>query len=435
MLVGYTDWYLAGHFLPGEEPKAAMGLMAYVLWILPSLFSLVSIGALALVARYVGAGRRAEASHIVNQSMLLGVVAAAVGVAFFMLGGEWFVGAMRLEGDAAILALRFIRIITPAIPAIMVEQVGSACLRGSGDMVTGMLARVVLNLVNMALSTMLVTGAGPLPNLGWDGLAIGTACGHTLGGVIILGMLLRGRSGMKLSLGMPRPDLLTCRRILKIGLPGGFDSLAIVSCHLIYVSIINSLGTDASAAHGLALQVEALAYLPGSAFQAAAATFAGQSLGAGNDRRAQRGVITACVCGTLIMSASALAFYYVGESLAQFFIGRPTDLTRHAGELLKIVACSCPALALLSILSGALRGSGDTRWTLIITFVGLVGVRIPVACLLAWDEVPFPFTEIVVPGAGLGVGGAWLGMVCDVTLRSQLTLFRFLHGGWRRTGV
>lgn len=435
LLVGYTDWYLAGHFLPGEEPKAAMGLMSYVLWILPTLFSLISIGAMALVARFVGAGMRKEASHVVNQAMLLGVVAAAVGIAFFWLGGQWFVAAMQLRPEAAELALRYIRIMTPAIPAIMLEQIGSACLRGSGDAVTGLMARVVLNAVNMFLATVLVTGWGPFPNLGWDGLAIGTATGHSIGGLIILGMLLRGRSGMKLTLGWPRPDGETIRRILRIGLPGGFDAASVVTCHLIYLSIINALGTKASAAHGLALQIEALAYAPGSAFHVAAAAMAGQALGAGDPRRAVRSVMTAAICGVTIMSLAGLLFFTVGEQLAQFFIGQPTGLTRHAGNLLKIVALGCPALALLNTLIGGLRGSGDTRAPLAITFVGLLGIRIPLACFLAWESIPIPFTSITLPGMGCGVEGAWLAMVVDATVRSQLVLLRFWEGGWMRVRV
>ncbi|MCE9528135.1 MAG: MATE family efflux transporter [Planctomycetales bacterium] len=435
LLVGYTDWWLAGHFLPGEEPKAAMGLMSYVLWILPTLFSLISIGAMALVARFVGAGMRKEASHVVNQAMLLGVIAAGIGIFFFLVGGPWFVSAMQLRPEAAELALRYIRIMTPAIPAIMLEQIGSACLRGSGDAVTGLIARVVLNAVNMILATLLVTGAGPFPNLGWDGLAIGTATGHMLGGLIILGMLLRGRNGMKLSLGWPRPDWATIRRVLRIGLPGGCDASAVVFCHLVYVSIINALGTEASAAHGLGLQIEALAYAPGSAFHVAAATMAGQALGAGQPQRAVRSVVIAANCGVAVMSLAGLLFFFAGEQLAQFFIGHSSGLTLHAGELLKIVACGCPALAILNVLTGGLRGSGDTRVPLAITFIGLVGIRIPLACFLAWDQIPLPFTGITLPGLGLGVGGAWLAMVTDATVRSLLAMVRFWQGGWKEVNV
>ena len=88
-------------------------------------------------------------------------------------------------------------------------------------------------------------------------------------------------------------------------------------------------------------------------------------------QRAVRCVVSAAVCGVSVMSLAGLLFFFQGEALAQFFIGQPTDLTRHAGELLKIVACGCPALALLTVLTGGLRGSGDTRVPLAITFIGL----------------------------------------------------------------
>src|SRR4051794_39276281 len=133
LLVGYTNWFLAGRFLPGEAPKAAMGLVAYVLWILPSLFSVVGVGALAVVARLVGAGERREASDVARQALLAGGVAALIGMAMTITCGGSFVAAMQLRGEPAELATRYIRILTIGIPFVMIEQVGTACLRGSGD--------------------------------------------------------------------------------------------------------------------------------------------------------------------------------------------------------------------------------------------------------------------------------------------------------------
>src|SRR5262245_50036114 len=180
LLVGYTDWILTGRYLPGDEPKAAMGLMSYFLWLLPSLFSFVGIGALAVVARLVGAGERRQAAHVARQSLFLGCVVALCGMALIAVGGRAFVAGMQLRGEAAELAIRYMRIVTPALPLMMVEYVGSACLRGSGDTLTGMFARIVLNVVNFAVSITLVLGLGPFPQLGWDGLAIGVACGHSI---------------------------------------------------------------------------------------------------------------------------------------------------------------------------------------------------------------------------------------------------------------
>jgi putative MATE family efflux protein len=318
----------------------------------------------------------------------------------------------------------------------MLEQVGSACLRGAGDTVTGMFARIVLNVVNIAVSTSLVLGLGPLPKMGFDGLAIGTACGHAVGGLIVLYGLSRGRAGLSLWASETdgsrrlRLDGPTIRRILRIGLPGGFDVLAVLTCHLIYVAIINRLGTLAQAAHGLGVQIEAMSYLPGSAFQVAAATLVGQSLGAADQRRATRGVLLCAGSALAIMTVAGVVLYFFGEPVARVFTGATSETTILTGQLLKIVALSCPSLAILMVLSGALRGAGDTRASLAITFVGLVGVRIPLACLLAWSEVPLPFTDLAIPGAGLGVIGAWYAMVADVILRSLLALARFAQGGW-----
>jgi Na+-driven multidrug efflux pump len=67
--------------------------------------------------------------------------------------------------------------------------------------------------------------------------------------------------------------------------------------------------------------------------------------------------------------------------------------------------------------------------------IGLVGVRLPLACLLAWSVVPIPLTEWSIPGLGLGVTGAWWAMVTDVILRSLLVAARFALGGWKTVRV
>ena len=127
--------------------------------------------------------------------------------------------------------------------------------------------------------------------------------------------------------------------------------------------------------------------------------------------------------------------FFAGEPIAMFFTGERTEVAALTGSLLKIVSLSCPALAVLMILTGALRGSGDTRATLAITFLGLVGIRLPGACLLAWNEIPLPLLGVALPAAGLGVTGAWWAMVADVFFRAALAAGRFWQGGWQRVRV
>jgi putative MATE family efflux protein len=432
--VAFVDQWLAGRVL--DTPHlAAMGLIWYVLWLIPSLFAAISIGATAIIARLVGAGRQQEAVHVANQAMVLGLLFAAVVTLGLVLLRESLLGLAQLDEEAARLAARYLAFLVPVIPLIMIEQVGIGCLHGAGDTISGFLAMTALNLVNVVLGVGLVMGWGPFPKLGWDGLAIGTAAGHLVGGAAILLLLLRGRAGLRLSPRTWWPDREAIVRLLRVGGPGGMDMVSIVLCHLWFLSIINSLGTMAAAAHGLAVRIESLAYLPGSAFQVAAATLTGQSLGAGDVRRAVRSVRTSWVACTLLMGSAGVIFFTAGEPLAYFFLGPGTqEAGGLAASLLRIVALAMPALALEMVLIGALRGAGDTLWTLAVTFFGFLVIRIPLAYFLAWDAIPLPGGYIL-EGMGWGVVGAWYAMVTDIAVRAALVLGRFWQGGWSRVRV
>ena len=422
MLVGFSDTLLTGRYLE-EQHLAAIGLMSYLLWFFHTLFQTVGIGALAMVARYVGAGDLATARRVTHQAILLGAAFALVvflGVALF---SEQLVAVMQLQGESAELAARFVRGQLPALPLVMLQGVGIYCLRGAGDMMAGLRVMGTVNLVNVALSWSLVRGLGPLPQLGWDGLVIGTCCGESVGGLMALWFLVRGRAGLKLEWSGLRPDGELIQRMLRIGVPGGADMLLMVACHLAFLGMINHLGDLAAAAHGVAVRIESLSYLPGAAFQMAAATLAGQFLGARDPRRAARSVLMACAVGGGIMVTAGLSFYFLASPLTWLFLeSGQSDVHHLAARLLRIVAFSQPALALAMILTGALRGAGDTRWPLAFTLIGLAGIRLP----LTW---------LATTWLDLGVAGAWYAMVIDLYLRCGLITARFLHGGWKRVKV
>jgi len=436
MLVGLVDTGLSGKNLPGDKYMAAIGLMAYVLWLMPAMFSAVSIGATAMVSRFVGAGDREAAQRVTNQAFLTGAVFCIAGISLMFLFGEKFIGMMELKEDAAPLALRYLMIVVPVMPAMMIQVVGIACLRGAGDTISGFVTMTTVNLVNALTSYALLTGLGPLPKLGWDGLAIGTAVGYIVGATIILILLIRGRAGLKLRWKWLRFDRDLMRRLLRVGLPGGADIWSVLFCHLWYVRIINTLGTVEAAAHGLGVRIESLAYLPGAAFAVAATTLAGQFLGAQDHRRAQRSVLLALLVGGGIMTVAAICFYFRAEQLVWIFLAADkVETARATVPLMKIVAFSTPALAVAMILTGALRGAGDTRWPLVFTIVGFLGIRIPLAYVLAWESVHLPLFDITVPGFGWGVEGAWWAMVVETVLRATFVATRFFQGGWKRIKV
>ncbi|MCA9247987.1 MAG: MATE family efflux transporter [Planctomycetales bacterium] len=440
VLVNYVDLWLAGNYLTdpsGQEAYvAAITQVGYVMWFTFNLFAVVAIGATALVARFVGANEWEQARRCAGQALLLGVALAVLVVCAGATGIDALVRQLQLHGGAAEFASEYLWIILYVIPAIMLNEVAIAALRGAGDMVSGLIVMSIVNGVNLLISASLLLGLGPFPELGWRGLAIGSAIGHAVGAAILLVMLLRGRAGIKLSLSRLTPDMQLMRRLLRVGIPGGADALAVVLCHFWYVSIINQLGTLQTAAHGIGVRVEALAYMPATAFQAAAATLCGQFLGAGDIARARRSALVAVLAAEVLLSAVGAVFFFGSRPLTTFFLGGgDSAVVPITTYLLQIVALTMPPFALTAVLSGALRGAGDTRWPLAITLVGFLVVRIPLAYLFAREGTWHATETIVIQGFGWGVAGAWYAMVADVVVRAALISWRFMHGGWSRVVV
>jgi Na+-driven multidrug efflux pump len=92
-----------------------------------------------------------------------------------------------------------------------------------------------------------------------------------------------------------------------------------------------------------------------------------------------------------------------------------------------VVAFALPALATINVLSGALRGAGDTRWPWVIVVCGYLAVRLPLTYLLA--------TPATGEGLGWGLYGAWIAMFADLCVRGVLVAARFLQGSWSRTRI
>ncbi len=434
MLVGFSDRLLSGHYLATEH-LAAITVIGYLLWLIYGIFSALSVGAGAITARAVGANDFRQANRVFHHALVMAFLLSIPTAGFGMVLIRQGVSLLRLDGPAAEAAQTYLGVVTPCIPLIAFQAVAIGCLRAAGDMVAGFVVMSVVNTLNIGLSWGLCLGVGPLPALGWLGLAVGTASGFVGGSVVLLFLLFRGRQGLKLQLRFGRLDLPLVKRILRVGIPGGVDNLVVIGCQLWFLSLINRLGTLATAAHGVALSIESVVFLPGIAIQAAAATLAGQYLGAGAPQKAKEAVQTARNLGCLIMGMGGLALIILAPWLPYLFVGSSQqEVAQTATPLLRIIGIGMVPLAVVMITSAGLRGAGDTRITLAISLIGFMGVRIPATYFLALP--PFEILpHTVVPALQLGVRGAWYAMVLDLTLRALLLEARFGWGSWTRVRV
>jgi len=430
--VNLSDFFLAGYFRPRDVSKhvayqAAQTTANYLDWLIICFTVFVTVGSTALVARFVGGRDRAAAVRATNQSITLALAFGLIGTVVGLAGVETFVRALGLTGDAVEFGASYLRPIFALLAFQVVEQAGIACLIGAGDTRIGLYVRGGVALVNLPLAW------GLFHLIGFQGIALGTAISHTLGAIAVLTVLYRGRAGLRLHLSQMWPDWRLQWRLLRVSLPAGADSMSVGFCQLWFLSLVNDLGDEAAAAHGIALKWEAMGYLPGAAFGVAAMALVGQNLGAGRPDRAARSGWTAFGMGLAVMIGMGTIFFALAPLMFRLFA--PNEEQRHViavgVPVLRLVAFAMPAVACTVIFPSALRGAGDTRVPVLFTWIGFLGVRIPLAYWLTQPQVhlgPFGTWQG-------GLFGAWLAMFADLHVRGAMLLARFAGGRWKGTKV
>jgi MATE family, multidrug efflux pump len=421
--VGIVDVFLAGQI--SVHATSAIGLAAYVAWLVTMLFLLVGTGTTALVARLTGAGDAPGANHIANQSLGLASVMGLGAYLMIYTLAPTVADLQKMSGPSFDIVVRYLRIDGFGHIFTSFTLIGAAAVRGVGDMRTPLKILAVVNIANLLISCALVFGVGPIPAIGIDGIVYGTVAGRIIGGLLTIAVLVQGRSGIRLRLSLMKPVADAIRRIVRIGGPAALDGMVMWSGHFVFLMLIASLadgelGRAYYAAHIIGIRVEALTYLPAVAFAAAAATMVGQSLGAEDVKRATRaGHEAVRQCGILAIGLTAL--YYFGADEIFRIMQQKDELVRQVGPpAMRTVAAFQIFLTTGIIYVGALRGAGDTRFPLLMTIICVGFVRLPLGY----------YFGIVLQQ---GLTGAWIGMCGDMTARAILATLRFVRGRWATT--
>lgn len=427
--VGFYDVYLAGHLAESvsEPATSAVGVAAYVGWFASLMFSLVAAGTTALVSRSRGAGDFELANRVANRSMLLAGIA---GVMFFVLvlaTAPLIPRMLDFDLTEQAITVHYLRLDAFGLLFSSLSYIGAAALRGCGNTRTPMFILGAVAVLNMIVSTILVYGLGPIPALGVDGIVGGTVTARIIGGLLMVLVLARGISGLKLHISELKLRGQTVQRVLAVGIPAALDGIVYWIGHFIFLRIVvesgeaSGEGGAAFAAHIVGIRLEAITYLPAVAWGVAAATLIGQSLGNEDKPRAVRaGHEAALQCG-LLGIVLTLGFL-LGAGPLMEFMHQSSKVQAIGTPALRLMALfQIPLIASIVYVSG-LRGAGDTRFPLWMTIGSTLFVRLPLAWIcgvyLQW-----------------GLTGAWVGMCADMLVRGIVATWRFCSERWVDTAV
>ncbi len=281
-------------------------------------------------------------------------------------------------------------------------------------------------------------------NLGVRGIAFGTLSAYTVGCIVMVAMLMRGiggrgGGGIRLRAARLKPHWHTLRRLIRVGVPNFFETLGMWAGSLLVVIMVGRMGAATPGllgSHLVAVRIEAFSYLPGFAFATAAATLVGQYLGAGSPKLASKAVRICSIAAATFMGLMGILFIVKPAAIVGLMTSQEVHLT-FTPPVLRTTGCIQIPFALSLVFRSALRGAGDVKAAMVLTWFCTYLLRLPMAYAFCgvsiplWGgrvlENPFPWHW--------GLTGVWVGLCLEIVIRAALFWGRFAQGHWSRQRV
>jgi len=405
----------------GAPSIAGVGVAGFIVLLVVSFKTGLSIGERAMVARFIGQGDLASANRVAGQAFL---VSSFYGIIVFFIGaflaGPIF-SLFNLQTEAVHEGTAYLRLIMMGWLTEAFWMTAFGLMQASGDTISPMKAAIVLRIINALLCPFLVLGWWIFPRLGVQGAAITYISATGVGMVITLWMLFTGRTRLKLSMKDFSLDPKMIWRMLKIGLPSGIAAIGKSFADLVLTWIMIPFGTAPLAVHNVLSRIEMFVNTPGMGLGTAAGVLVGQNLGAKQPQRAARSgwLATAMVSG--IMLFFAIAIFIWARQIIGIFNTDP-QMVETGANFLKIAAVGYIAMGLINILSSNISGAGDTLPPMIISLGMLWAIMIPLAVVLS------RYTSLEMYGV------RW-SIVISFVVGAVAYLIYFLSGRWKRKKV
>ena len=408
--VQYIDTAMVGTL--GTHATAAVGATATVNWLINGTVSAIGVGFLSYISKACGAGDRDRAKRAAAQAVLVTLI---VGIGFTVLAlalstrvPVW----MRADPSIQELASQYFFVMyTPMLARSAILLFGNL-FRAVGDSKTPMRVGLMVNLINVAGNLLLI-----YPTRVWHGLTLYGAGWGVVGAAAASAAALWRHPRISPRGFSLKPESAILRPCLQVALPNALQRFATSLGYVAFAAMVNSLGETATAAHTIANTVESAFYVPGYGMQMAAATLAGNALGAGEYKKINHlaGMLLTLEVAMMVVSGGLL-FLFAPNMMGLF--SADAAVIALGAVVLRMVAVSEPFYGVSIILEGMMQGMGQTMLPFVIGVTGMWGVRI---------VGTFLCTQIF----GMGLISAWACMIAHNLLIFVLLTACYRTGRWK----
>ncbi len=386
LLFNAADLIIVGRYC-GEISVAAVGNCGSLSMLIVNLFIGLSVGTTVAVARAIGAGSSDAVSRTVHTAVPTAIVSGCIVAVIGVFGNKTFLTLMGTPDTVLPLSSLYMKIYFMGMPFIMVYNFCASILRAAGDTKTPLLLLACSGVINVGLNVIFVTQF----DMNVAGVALATTVSQGVAAIFVVLVLMKRTDACRLTLSKMRfykPELL---RMIRVGLPAGIQSSLFSISNVIIQSSINSFGDIVMSGNAAAANIDGFLYVILNGFHQTALNYIGQNAGARQYQRVSRilWICLACVCG-LGISVSAV-IYFTGPTLLSFYI--PDSAEAISWGMVRLTYLCIPYFicGLMDVSTGALRGMGASVAPMIISVLGVCGIRI------GWIYSIFQISEFHTP--------------------------------------
>ena len=369
-LYNTVDTIIVGQFV-GTEALAAVGTTGTVINLLVGFFVGVASGATVIISQYFGANDRENLSKSVHTSMALAVTGGVVIMVIGIVTARPTMLAMGVPDDIMDDAVLYMNVYYLGIIGNLIYNIGTGILRAIGDSRMPLYVLIVCCLANVVLDLLFVV----VFHWGVFGVAFATILSQLISAVLLMIRLMGTQEEYRVELRKIRFHKDILKNVVRIGLPAGLQSVMYSFSNILIQASINSFGTTAIAAWAAIGKIDGFIWMVMNAFGIAVTTFAGQNFGARQYDRMKRCTrVGLGMCLGTIIALSALLFIFRYQ-LLMFFTG-DAEVVNIGAQFYLVLAPSYFTFVFIEILSGAIRGAGEALQPMLITCIGVCGLRV-----------------------------------------------------------
>ena len=370
LLFNAADVVVVGRFA-GNNSLAAVGSTGSLINLLVNLFMGLSIGTNVVAANYFGAKRTKELKETVHTSILVsfgcGIVLTVVGV----IGSKYILILMQAPYEVLTLATLYLKIYFGGITATMIYNFGSALLRAKGDTKRPLYILFAAGVMNLLLNLVFVIAFKmDVAGVGWA--TVISQC-FAAGAVLII--LVREKDDFKLDFKKLSINTHIFAKIVKIGLPAGFQGIMFSFSNVIIQSSVNLFGAVTIAGNAAAVNLEGFVYTAMNGFSQGTLTFCSQNMGAGKTDRIKRVVLVSQACIIVIGAVLGGLFLLFRNQLVGIFSSSP-DVVAAGVRRFWVIMTTYYLCGMMDGLSNSIRGIGHSLTPVITSLCGACLYRI-----------------------------------------------------------